>query len=186
MTWITSEYRFIPNPALVPDGQEFIPQSRIMVVLRDCLKGLRYLHEQARIVHRDIKPQNVLVSQGEHGLIFKLCDFGVSELLPDGSCLLSKTAGTYHFFPPECCDPEVEAFDGKAVDVWSLGTTLFCLVFNELPFWDADNCENEFAILDYILKNDVELPQQTGRRVVKEFAGEEGTVGEDLITLMLQ
>ena len=72
--------------------------------------------------------------------------------------MINKTAGTYHFFAPECCDPDVDLFSGRATDMWSLGVTLFCMIFNQLPFWDNDNCANEFSILEFILKNDVYIP----------------------------
>jgi serine/threonine protein kinase len=39
--------------------------------------------------------------------------------------------------------------------MWALGVTLYCLMFNELPFWDSENAENEFSILDIIHKNEV-------------------------------
>ena len=75
---------------------------------------------------------------------------------------MTKSAGTYHFFSPECCDPDIEAYSGKATDVWSLGVTLFCFIFNELPFWDPEL--NEFAILEIIFKQDVNLPMETTKR----------------------
>jgi serine/threonine protein kinase len=68
---------------------------------------------------------------------------------------MAKTAGTYHFFPPECCDPDVDQYSGRSADIWALGATLFCLIFNELPFWDQENCENEYSIIEYILKTDI-------------------------------
>lgn len=62
-------------------------------------------------------------------LAAKFCDFGVSEKI-EGDGMISKTAGTYHFFAPECCDPDVDVFLGTATDMWSLGVTLFCMIFN--------------------------------------------------------
>jgi len=60
-----------------------------------------------------------------------MSDVGVSQLLKEGEGdSLSKTEGTYQFMAPECCDPDVESFSGKAVDVWSLGVTLFCICYN--------------------------------------------------------
>jgi serine/threonine protein kinase len=65
---------------------------------------------------------------------------------------LRKSAGTYHFFAPECCDTECEVYSGSKVDIWALGVTLFCLLYNRLPFWTENSRLSEFAILDVILK----------------------------------
>ena len=76
----------------------------------------------------------------------KLADFGVSALFETGSDILKKTEGTYHFMAPECCDPDITEFEGRPVDVWALGVTFYCMVFNELPFWD----ETDYGILNKI------------------------------------
>ena len=83
----------------------------------------------------------------------KITDFGVSKLFKEGEDdALSKTEGTYHFMAPECCDPDVDSFSGKAVDVWALGVTLYCMCFNRLPFWD----ETEFGLFQKIHKDEYE------------------------------
>jgi [calcium/calmodulin-dependent protein kinase] kinase len=53
MSWNTSNYKFEPNPFF---GQAFIPETQIIKIMKDCVKGLNYLHNFAGIVHRDIKP----------------------------------------------------------------------------------------------------------------------------------
>lgn len=96
----------------------------------------------------------------------KLCDFGVSEKLKepfDEKDEMVKSAGTYHFFPPECCDPDTENYKGRPTDMWALGVTLYCMMFNQLPFWNSD--VNEFGILDIILKSEVTIPSDTSREV---------------------
>lgn len=42
--------------------------------------------------------------------------------------------GTYQFFPPECCNPDIEGFSGKSADIWALGLTLYAIIYKKLPF----------------------------------------------------
>ncbi|RMZ76548.1 hypothetical protein DV737_g4736, partial [Chaetothyriales sp. CBS 132003] len=124
---------------------------------RDTLLGLEFLHYLG-IIHRDIKPTNLLVTSSGR---VKISDFGVSYLgrptsdedpenkltEKDVSALddereLARTVGTPAFWAPELCheDPAIFA-DGKvpkitgAIDVWALGITLFCMIYARLPFY---------------------------------------------------
>jgi [calcium/calmodulin-dependent protein kinase] kinase len=51
--------------------------------------------------------------------------------------IIRKSVGTYHFFPPECCMASVDStgFSGRAADIWSMGVTLYAMVYRVLPFW---------------------------------------------------
>jgi len=177
MFWNMNTYKFEPNPFLLKDKCEYISQKHILKIISNLVSALDYLHTKVGIVHRDIKPQNILLcadtntESKESNYSVKLCDFGVSEKLQEPfeeNDAMAKSAGTYHFFPPEMCDPNSEATSGRSQDIWALGATLFCLIFNELPFWDHENCENEFAIIDYIFKNDVKLPDNHSRKIVSD------------------
>ena len=55
-------------------------------------------------------------------------------LAPNEDDTLTKTEGTFHFMPPEVCDPDVSNFSGRKADIWALGVTLFAMVYNRLPF----------------------------------------------------
>jgi serine/threonine protein kinase len=36
---------------------------------------------------------------------------------------------------PEECDPDNSSFGGKAIDIWALGVTMFCMLYGRTPFW---------------------------------------------------
>lgn len=159
------------NPEL-----EYVPVMSLQqarVAFRDTLLGLQYLHYQG-IVHRDIKPPNLL-STIDHRV--KISDFGVSYLgrpLNEGEAgeevseheaqdfdeakELAKTVGTPAFYAPELCitDPGDDPLPvTKAIDVWALGMTLFCMLFARTPYVD-----NEFIVMRQIADEDVYIPRK--------------------------
>ncbi|KAF2630358.1 Pkinase-domain-containing protein [Macroventuria anomochaeta] len=99
--------------------------------LRDMILGLEYLHAQG-IIHRDIKPDNCLVTEDD---VLKIVDFGVSEMFDkDGEMKTAKSAGSPAFMPPELCVAKHGHVSGRAADIWSMGCTLYCLLFGRIPF----------------------------------------------------
>lgn len=95
-------------------------------------QGLEFLHS-INIIHRDIKPQNILITEENGANVAKITDFGVASVY-DENDIVATTEGTFHFMPPEACDPNVFRISGKAADVWALGVTLFCLCYNRVPY----------------------------------------------------
>ncbi|KAF6813542.1 serine threonine-protein kinase ssp1 [Colletotrichum sojae] len=143
---------------------------------RDTVLGLEYLHYQG-VVHRDIKPANLLWTK-DHRV--KISDFGVSYFgrpirdgEPDDETVseseaqdfdddleLAKTVGTPAFFAPELCYTDADRMEqpriSEMIDIWSLGVTLYCLVYARIPF----QAEDEWRMFKKIATEDVFIPRK--------------------------
>lgn len=111
-------------------GQELMPVDQAVEVARQVCRGLAVAHAASPpIVHRDVKPQNVLVGLGGPGLHVRLSDFGLAKQV-NPLTLLASAKGTLGFKPPEA----LENLDSCAADVWAVGTTLYLTLTDIMPF----------------------------------------------------
>jgi serine/threonine-protein kinase len=126
---------YVPGGTLSDRVRDTGPQPVNDVIdwTRDVLEVLSYLHQQ-RIVHRDVKPSNLLLT--EDGRI-KLSDLGLVRSLDRGSDLTRtmEGIGTPRFMAPEQLRGEQPT---PACDLYSLGVTLYQLLTGRLPF-DGDS-----------------------------------------------
>ena len=137
-------------------------ESEARAHITDIAAALRHLHKH-RIVHRDLKASNVLLSQpaasSSSRVRAKLADFGLAtQLLPGGR--LTSVCGTHDFLAPEmvrCGHGEVSGYD-TAVDLWALGLLMHCLLLGTNPFERETEIETLQAILsgDFALRDDCE------------------------------
>ena len=81
------------------------------------VKALNYLKEKLKIIHRDVKPSNILLD-GDGNI--KLCDFGISGQLVD-SIAKTRDAGCRPYMAPEKIDPQRNKGYDVRSDIWSLG-----------------------------------------------------------------
>jgi len=114
---------------------EAIPEPIIGKITLATLHALNYLKEKLKIMHRDVKPSNILLDK--KGAI-KLCDFGISGQLVD-SIAKTRDAGCRPYMAPERIDPQrAKGYDVRS-DVWSLGITLIELATGKFPYpkWNS-------------------------------------------------
>jgi len=114
---------------------ESIPEAIIGKITVATVKALNYLKEKLKIMHRDVKPSNILLDKT--GAI-KLCDFGISGQLVD-SIAKTRDAGCRPYMAPERIDPQrARGYDVRS-DVWSLGITLIELGTGKFPYpkWNS-------------------------------------------------
>lgn len=103
-------------------------------ILADVIRGLEVVHTQGYI-HRDIKIDNILVSEKENGIkvthilfqVYKVADFGLSKMTERGETVL----GTGNYMSPEIYREETYGFE---VDMWAFGVVLFFMLNKEFPF----------------------------------------------------
>ena len=95
----------------------------------DMLRALYYCHRVIKVIHRDIKPDNIMISCYN---VAVLIDFGVSALVDQrDDDLLSDKLGSYLFFAPEMFqdkNAENVKIRGEKTDIWALGVTLFYMI----------------------------------------------------------
>lgn len=109
-------------------------EVRIISVLRSLLTALDYAHAQG-VVHRDVKPANVLFDQNDRPL---LTDFGIAISKLDRSRMTNhgNAIGSWAYMSPE--QARGEQVDGQA-DIYSVGVLTYELLCGQLPFHDEDS-----------------------------------------------
>ena len=130
-----------------------LPEAEIKSLFSQMLKGLAYLHSN-KILHRDIKPLNILIKNS----IIKLADFGISKIT---EATLNTSVGTQGYTAPEVymIDPITGyAHFSQPADIFSLGVSLYYMYTKRTP-WKLNFSVIQFAkeILDHYkerLEND--------------------------------
>ena len=126
--------------------------------IRQILKQLNNsfkIMSQNRLVHRDLKLENILVKKEKEKLILKITDYGLSKQLATISKKLSTKAGTPIFSAPEILKGEKY---NEECDLWSLGIVIYVLFFKDYPY----KGESELALLNHIQTKGQSILNKTG------------------------
>lgn len=134
-------------------GPNGLPESEVRRIVLQLAKALAYLHEDARVCHKDIKLDNVLLTEQEGGQIM-LCDFGLALYEAPHTCKHEPAGGSLAYAAPEQVLSPL-AIPSPATDMWSLGVVIYALIAGRLPFQDEYDARLQQKILD----GQYELPE---------------------------
>jgi len=129
------------------------------------IDGLYYLHNSMHVLHRDIKPHNIIVC-GEH---IKIADFGLAT---NNINIKMSNAGTPNYISPEILNNDIITY---ASDIWSFGVLLFVMIFGYPPFQlinvektqkNIVECNYKFPPLDIIDSENFSYTHKSGKTSV--------------------
>lgn len=122
---------------------------KIKSLLIGILEGLAYLHSH-KIIHRDIKPQNILLAIEGQQITPKIADFSLSKQLSNELTSVSAAVGTYEYMSPEQLgrgDSKV----GITTDIWAFGVLMYQLLTQNLPFGSRRKGDTDGEIVANII-----------------------------------
>jgi fused len=124
-----------------------LPEDVVRKIAKDLVQALHYLHSN-RVIHRDMKPQNILICP--NGVV-KLCDFGFARVMSQQTVVLTSIKGTPLYMAPEVV--KEKPYDHTA-DLWSMGVILYELYVGQPPFYT----NSIYSLINLIVKDTVKYP----------------------------
>ncbi|KAJ2984928.1 hypothetical protein NUW58_g5806 [Xylaria curta] len=110
-------------------------------------KAIHHLHIKAKVVHRDIKDENVVLD-GEGNI--RLIDFGSAAYIKSGP--FDVFVGTIDYAAPEVLAGQ--PYGGKEQDVWALGILLYTIIYKENPFYSIDEIMDHDLRVPYTISDE--------------------------------
>ena len=119
-------------------------------IVRGITEGIRYAHMR-RCIHRDIKPQNILLTET---LVPKITDWGISKVLEERAKKTTMAGFSLSYAAPEQIAPERFGSTDERTDIWQIGAVFYELVTGSTPFY----ADGMMELADEILEEDPIFP----------------------------
>jgi serine/threonine-protein kinase len=151
------------------DAGSAIPPQTAAPIVYGVLQALHLAH-QKRVVHRDMKPDNLFMTRDASGqYVVKVLDFGIAKVMDAAGGMGNKTRTGVLLGTPGYMSPE-QIKNSKAVDarsdLWAVGIIFYEMLTQKLPF----EAENEFARLTAVLTDDV-IPIESRNPALAPWSG---------------
>jgi len=139
--WLSTEYLAHGNLLTWFRKARQVSELQVCIIIHQVLQALHYLHEN-HILHRDIKPDNILV-RSTVPLTIALCDFGISKLCASENGAFTPAGPGLDFMAPRILEHIAEGQKGSIIafqceakgwDVWSVGVLTYWLLSGKMPF----------------------------------------------------
>ncbi|EGR29124.1 protein kinase domain protein [Ichthyophthirius multifiliis] len=160
-------------------NRQNFPERDILNWFIQLSSALIYIH-QKKILHRDIKTQNIFLAQNN---TVKIGDFGISRVLQYTQEQAMSVVGTPYYMSPELC--KNQPYSSKS-DIWALGCVIYQLCALKLPF-DANNL---MGLMQKIIKDKFqEIPQlysQDMQRLIEQILTKDEKLRSNLMDILNQ
>ena len=134
------------------------------LIMKQLLTGLVNVHAH-NITHRDLKLENLILAEKGNLRSLRVADFGLAKKMKTSRGKLSAQCGSPAYVAPEIILGQQYT---PAVDMWSVGCILYCLLNGQLPFYDAD----EQAMFRRIAKGQAHPLAETVSEAARELIGQ--------------
>ncbi|KAI3389057.1 hypothetical protein SNEBB_009619 [Seison nebaliae] len=145
---LVTEYAETDLHTILKDDK-FFEETEVRRLTKQLISALHFLHSN-RVLHRDLKPQNILLSKDGN---VKLCDFGFARLMSFETMVVTSIKGTPLYMSPELL--EEKPYDHN-VDLWALGCIIFEMRIGQPPYYAT----NLYQLMKIVLKENIKWPSK--------------------------